>query len=158
MNSSINAMHPQTKKILQLLRLRQVIWQLSFYLLIYVIGVGSFSVSKMFLTSNLVPTDLQWCIPKGQQSNNQHVAQGWAICDLWVSISLSWLLLVILEFYANIWLIRACSQRYPNLKSVKELIYKRGYGKVNKQRIPLTENSIIEQVYALLWLSTLPQV
>ena len=33
----------------------------------------------------------------------------------------------------------------PNLKSVKELIYKRGYGKVNKQRIPLTDNSIIEK-------------
>ncbi|KVH93091.1 Ribosomal protein L30, conserved site-containing protein, partial [Cynara cardunculus var. scolymus] len=32
---------------------------------------------------------------------------------------------------------------YPNLKSVKELIYKRGYGKLNKQRIPLTDNSII---------------
>ncbi|KAL0374703.1 UNVERIFIED_CONTAM: 60S ribosomal protein L7-2 [Sesamum radiatum] len=35
---------------------------------------------------------------------------------------------------------------YPNLKSVKELIYKRGYGKVDKQRIALTDNSIIEQV------------
>ncbi|KAK3334042.1 60S ribosomal protein L7 [Cercophora scortea] len=34
---------------------------------------------------------------------------------------------------------------YPNLKSVKELIYKRGYGKVNKQRIALTDNSIIEE-------------
>ncbi|PWA73795.1 Ribosomal protein L30, conserved site-containing protein [Artemisia annua] len=34
---------------------------------------------------------------------------------------------------------------YPNLKSVKELIYKRGYGKLNKQRIPLTDNSIVEQ-------------
>ncbi|KAJ7526211.1 hypothetical protein O6H91_17G088100 [Diphasiastrum complanatum] len=34
---------------------------------------------------------------------------------------------------------------YPNLKSVKELIYKRGYGKLDKQRIPLTDNSIIEQ-------------
>jgi len=32
----------------------------------------------------------------------------------------------------------------PNLKTVKELIYKRGYGKVNKNRIPLTDNSIIE--------------
>jgi len=31
----------------------------------------------------------------------------------------------------------------PNLKSIQELIYKRGYGKVNKQRIPLTDNSII---------------
>lgn len=34
---------------------------------------------------------------------------------------------------------------YPNLKSVRELVYKRGYGKVNKQRIPLTDNSIIEE-------------
>ena len=33
---------------------------------------------------------------------------------------------------------------YPNLKSVRELIYKRGYGKVEKQRIALTDNSIIE--------------
>jgi len=34
---------------------------------------------------------------------------------------------------------------YPNLKSVRELVYKRGYGKVNKQRIPLTDNAIIEE-------------
>jgi large subunit ribosomal protein L7e len=34
---------------------------------------------------------------------------------------------------------------YPNLKTVKELIYKRGFGKVNKQRVPLTDNSIIEK-------------
>merc|ERR1712241_1381929 len=34
----------------------------------------------------------------------------------------------------------------PNLKTVRELIYKRGYGKVNNQRIPLTDNSIIENV------------
>jgi len=33
----------------------------------------------------------------------------------------------------------------PNLKSVQELIYKRGYGKVDKQRIPLTDNAIIEE-------------
>merc|ERR1712063_68823 len=34
---------------------------------------------------------------------------------------------------------------YPNLKSVRELIYKRGFGKVNKDRIPLTDNTVIEQ-------------
>jgi len=34
----------------------------------------------------------------------------------------------------------------PNLKSVRELVYKRGYGKVDKQRIPLTDNAIIEKV------------
>jgi len=32
---------------------------------------------------------------------------------------------------------------YPNLKTVKELIYKRGYGKVNKCRIPLMDNDLI---------------
>lgn len=32
---------------------------------------------------------------------------------------------------------------YPNLKSVKELLYKRGYGRVNKKRIALYFNDII---------------
>lgn len=32
----------------------------------------------------------------------------------------------------------------PNLKTITELVYKRGFGKVNKQRIALTDNSIIE--------------
>lgn len=30
-------------------------------------------------------------------------------------------------------------------RSVRELIYKRGYVKVNRQRIPITDNAIIEQ-------------
>jgi len=34
---------------------------------------------------------------------------------------------------------------YPNLKSVRELVYKRGFGKVNKARTALTDNSIIEK-------------
>lgn len=32
----------------------------------------------------------------------------------------------------------------PNLKTVRELIYKRGHGKINKQRIPLSDNALIE--------------
>ena len=36
------------------------------------------------------------------------------------------------------------SYGYPNVKTVRELVYKRGFGKVNKQRIALTDNSIIE--------------
>ncbi|XP_060989840.1 large ribosomal subunit protein uL30-like [Dama dama] len=32
---------------------------------------------------------------------------------------------------------------YPNLKSVNELIYKRGNGKINKQQIALTDNVLI---------------
>jgi len=34
---------------------------------------------------------------------------------------------------------------YPNLKTIRELVYKRGYGKVNGQRIPLTDNDLIEK-------------
>jgi large subunit ribosomal protein L7e len=33
---------------------------------------------------------------------------------------------------------------YPNLKSVREIIYKRGFAKVQKQRIPITDNQVIE--------------
>ncbi|KIK57646.1 hypothetical protein GYMLUDRAFT_172237 [Collybiopsis luxurians FD-317 M1] len=33
----------------------------------------------------------------------------------------------------------------PNLKTVRELIYKRGYGKVDRQRIPLSNNAVIEE-------------
>lgn len=33
---------------------------------------------------------------------------------------------------------------YPNLKTVKDLVYKRGYAKVNGSRVPLTDNKIIE--------------
>jgi len=34
---------------------------------------------------------------------------------------------------------------YPNLKSVRELIYKRGFAKINNNRIPLTDNKLIEE-------------
>ncbi len=33
---------------------------------------------------------------------------------------------------------------YPNLKSVRDLIYKRGFGKVSGQRIPLSSNDVIK--------------
>ncbi|XP_015871925.2 large ribosomal subunit protein uL30z [Ziziphus jujuba] len=34
---------------------------------------------------------------------------------------------------------------YPNLKNVRELIYKKGHAKIDKRRVPLTDNNIIEQ-------------
>jgi large subunit ribosomal protein L7e len=34
---------------------------------------------------------------------------------------------------------------YPNLKTISDLIYKRGHGKVNKQRIPLINNTVIAE-------------
>jgi large subunit ribosomal protein L7e len=33
---------------------------------------------------------------------------------------------------------------YPNLKSVREIIYKRGYGKLSGQRVPLSANSVVQ--------------
>ena len=35
---------------------------------------------------------------------------------------------------------------YPNLKTVRELVYKRGFAKLNKQRVPLMKNEQVEQV------------
>ncbi|KAK8918286.1 60S ribosomal protein L7-4 [Platanthera zijinensis] len=80
----INAMHPKTRKILQLLRLRQIF-------------------NGVFLKVNVATINMLRRV-------EPYVTYG-----------------------------------YPNLKSVRELIYKRGYGKLQKQRIPLTDNSIIEQ-------------
>ncbi|RDX97515.1 60S ribosomal protein L7-2, partial [Mucuna pruriens] len=80
----INAMHPKTRKILQLLRLRQIF-------------------NGIFLKVNKATMNMLHRV-------EPYVTYG-----------------------------------YPNLKSVRELIYKRGYGKVNKQRIALTDNSIVEQ-------------
>jgi large subunit ribosomal protein L7e len=34
---------------------------------------------------------------------------------------------------------------YPNLKTVRELVYKRGYGKIDKARTPLSDNAIVEK-------------
>jgi len=80
----INDMHPKTRKILQLLRLRQIF-------------------NGVFLKVNKATVNMLRRV-------EPYVTYG-----------------------------------YPNMKSVKELIYKRGFGKVNKQRIPLTDNTIIEQ-------------
>jgi large subunit ribosomal protein L7e len=80
----INAMHPKTRKILQLLRLRQIF-------------------NGVFLKVNKATINMLRRV-------EPYVAYG-----------------------------------YPNLKSIRELIYKRGYGKLNKQRIPLSNNSVIEQ-------------
>lgn len=33
----------------------------------------------------------------------------------------------------------------PSLRSIRELVYKRGFGKVNKQRIALTSNNVVEK-------------
>lgn len=35
---------------------------------------------------------------------------------------------------------------YPTRATVQKLVYKRGYGKVNRSRIPLTDNSIVDGV------------
>ncbi|XP_009804423.1 large ribosomal subunit protein uL30z [Nicotiana tabacum] len=34
---------------------------------------------------------------------------------------------------------------YPNLKSIKDLIYKKGAGKIDNERVPLTSNEVVEQ-------------
>jgi large subunit ribosomal protein L7e len=78
----INAMSPKTKKILQLLRLRQI-------------------HNGIFLRLNKATINMIRFV-------EPYLAYG-----------------------------------YPNLKNVRELIYKRGFGKVNKQRVPITDNTVI---------------
>lgn len=39
----------------------------------------------------------------------------------------------------------SASHRFPNLKSVRELILKRGQAKVKNKTIPLTDNTVIEE-------------
>jgi len=34
---------------------------------------------------------------------------------------------------------------YPSMKVLRQLVYKRGYVKVNRQRIPLTDNDVVEK-------------
>ncbi|KAJ1635632.1 ribosomal protein L30, ferredoxin-like fold domain-containing protein [Pavlovales sp. CCMP2436] len=82
----INAMHPKIKKILQLLRLRQL-------------------HNGVFVKANKATINML-------RKVEPYIAYG-----------------------------------YPNLKTVRELIYKRGYGKVGpgKDRIPLNDNATIEE-------------
>jgi len=79
----INDMHPKSRKILQLLRLRQL--------------------------NNMVFVKLTKATMNMIRKVEPYVAYG-----------------------------------YPSLKTVREVIYKRGHGKVDKQRLPLTDNSLIE--------------
>eukprot|EP01024_Parvocaulis_polyphysoides_P044019 TRINITY_DN4045_c0_g1_i2.p3 TRINITY_DN4045_c0_g1~~TRINITY_DN4045_c0_g1_i2.p3 ORF type:complete len:241 (-),score=46.98 TRINITY_DN4045_c0_g1_i2:120-842(-) len=80
----INKMHPKSRKILQLLRLRQI-------------NMGVFlRINKAILK-----------------------------------------MLMLVEPYITF--------GYPNLKSVKDLIYKRGYGKINGNRIRLMNNELISE-------------
>merc|ERR1711988_1576818 len=80
----LNDMHPKTKKILQIMRLRQM-------------NMG------VFMKVSKAATEMLKCV----------------------------------EPYL--------SYGYPNLKSVRELIYKRGFGKINHQRLPLNDNSVVEK-------------
>merc|ERR1712150_460557 len=34
---------------------------------------------------------------------------------------------------------------YPNLKTIRDLVYKRGFAKVNRQRIPISNNEVVEE-------------
>jgi len=38
-----------------------------------------------------------------------------------------------------------CTWGFPNRKTIKELIYVKGFGKSNGQRLPLTTNEIVER-------------
>jgi large subunit ribosomal protein L7e len=43
---------------------------------------------------------------------------------------------------------------YPSRDTVRKLIYKRGFGKVNRSRIPLTDNAVVESVLGKLGINS----
>jgi large subunit ribosomal protein L7e len=43
---------------------------------------------------------------------------------------------------------------YPSRETIRKLILKRGYGKVSKQRIPLSNNAIVDESLGKLGVST----
>jgi large subunit ribosomal protein L7e len=43
---------------------------------------------------------------------------------------------------------------YPSRETIRKLVLKRGYGKVNKQRIPLSSNTIVDETLGKLGIST----
>merc|ERR1712083_1174440 len=38
---------------------------------------------------------------------------------------------------------------YPNLKTIRDLVYKRGFAKINHQRIAISNNEVVEQVLGM---------
>lgn len=66
---------------------------------------------------------------------------------IYVCVSISFIF--ILNLQATLNMLRICEPYvtwgYPNLKSVRELVYKRGFAKINGQRIPITNNEMIEK-------------
>lgn len=114
---SINGVSPRVRKILQLLRLRQI-------------------NNGVFVRLNKASLNMLKLV-------EPYIAWGQVLKKIFLQVKSS------LDCY-----------RYPNLKSVRELIYKRGFGKVDRRRIPLTENSIIENVrcvYLLLLITSFPK-
>lgn len=47
---------------------------------------------------------------------------------------------------------------YPSLKTVRNLVYKRGFANVRKQRIPITDNSIVERKLGKLGMTCIEDV
>lgn len=47
---------------------------------------------------------------------------------------------------------------YPNLKSVREIIYKRGFGKVSGQRVPLSSNTVVQAGLGSLGINSVEDV
>ncbi len=43
---------------------------------------------------------------------------------------------------------------YPSRETIRKLILKRGYGKVNKQRTPLANNTIVEETLGKIGINT----
>ncbi|KAA3455393.1 60S ribosomal protein L7-4 [Gossypium australe] len=110
----INAMHPRTRKILQLLRLRQIF-------------------NSVFLKVNKATM------------NMLHLVEPYVTYEYLLPFWLPRFFFHQFYIIAMAYFFLMYASRYPNPKIVRELIYKRSYGKLNNQRVALTDDAIIEQ-------------
>ncbi|KAG4129843.1 hypothetical protein ERO13_D09G105100v2 [Gossypium hirsutum] len=114
----INANHRRTRKILQLLRLN---------------GRLGAIFNGVFLKVNKAKMNMLHLV--------EPYVTYWYLLPFWLPR------FFFHQFYivAMAYFFLMYASRYPKPKIVRELIYKRSYGKLNKQRVALTDDAIIEQ-------------
>lgn len=113
----INAVAPKVRKVLQLFRLLQI-------------------NNAVFVKLNKATINMIRII-------EPYIAWGWVWHSGSMFIVCEYRYFIVQQFLieSNLFLFFS----YPNLKTVRDLCYKRGYGKVNKNRIALSDNSVIEK-------------
>lgn len=115
----IKGVSPKVMKVIQMLRLRKIF-------------------SGAFVKINKTSVNMMKIV-------EPYVAWGWVVGELrsWKLTVVGWWVWLFFAYYKRTLMFQIF--RFPNLKSVRELILKRGQTRIGKRRVPLTDNTFIEQ-------------